>query len=293
MKPGRRLLTLAAALVPVMLAGASAAPAQQEVTEWQQVVLDQLAAFDEAMLERDYHPVVLNVLGSAAQGERQRITVTLIDGVDYGVGAFCDRDCSDIDLRLYDQAGRELLSDLEPDDYPALDLSAQRTEAFEVELDMVTCTAEPCFYGLSLYATTPPSGTWAHSATGRLANGDRELNSGEFFDYHVFRAEAGQSIVVDMTSSDFDTYLLLRDPENGTTPNDDWQGSLNHSRIELEAGTSGTWAVIATSNKAGETGEYALDITVTGGKAAVPRSPEHAVTGGVAKDAISLPGSTR
>ncbi len=108
-------------------------------------------------------------------------------------------------------------------------------------------------------ATVPTSGT-AHR--GELAAGDSTLASGEFADEVRFTARRGQRVVVDLTSKlDLDTYLILRSPAGVQHENDD-AGESSHSRVEVEADTSGTWRAIATSYEAGQTGPYTLRISV-------------------------------
>ncbi len=96
--------------------------------------------------------------------------------------------------------------------------------------------------------------------TGTLAQGDGQIGSGEFRDLYVFDGAAGQSIVVDMSSSDFDTYLRLVTPDGESIENDDHEGSTSQSHIELTLQETGRYRILATSYEAGQTGAYDISL---------------------------------
>ena len=101
--------------------------------------------------------------------------------------------------------------------------------------------------------------------SGTLEDGDETLDSGEFADGYTVEAAAGQTITVDLTSSDFDTYVILRAPSGEQFDNDDLDSDTEHSQLVQRAGEAGTWRVIATSYEEGEGGAYRLAIR-TGGR---------------------------
>ena len=84
-------------------------------------------------------------------------------------------------------------------------------------------------------------------AAGTLAAGDAMLPDKSFYDDYTFTAQAGQTIVVDMWSEAFDTYLILLSPSGETFTNDDHEGDITHSRIQQAADAGGTWTLRATS----------------------------------------------
>ena len=100
------------------------------------------------------------------------------------------------------------------------------------------------------------------SVTGRLEAGDSQLDSGEYLDSHIFDASAGQTIVVELTSTEFDTYLAVVDPAGNAQRNDDHEGRKDLSRVEFVAGQTGSYAVAVTSYKSGETGAYTLSMQI-------------------------------
>ena len=106
-------------------------------------------------------------------------------------------------------------------------------------------------------------------ARGRLQSGDGQLNSGEFYDDFTMTARAGQSIVVDMTSSAFDTYLMVAGPDGFTQQNDDGPNGTN-AQLAFTAPAAGTYMVRATSFRAGETGDYSVSLGSAGSAATRP-----------------------
>ncbi len=99
--------------------------------------------------------------------------------------------------------------------------------------------------------------------SGNLQTGDQTLNSGEFADLYNQNVDRGETIVVEMSSSQFDPYLILRPPGGGTqVDNDDFEGDRTRSRIEYVATQGGNYEVIATSYQPGESGDYGVTIEV-------------------------------
>ena len=118
--------------------------------------------------------------------------------------------------------------------------------------------------GLSRQAAgsrTPPApvqGVQGNSQMGTLTRGDEQLSSGEFMDTYRIEGRAGQRVWIHMTSTDFDTYLMVRGPDGSTFDNDDAEGDGTNSALEITLPASGTYRVVATSYRSGETGTYSL-----------------------------------
>ncbi|MFT7541583.1 MAG: hypothetical protein ACI9K5_002555 [Gammaproteobacteria bacterium] len=107
----------------------------------------------------------------------------------------------------------------------------------------------------------PPEGTLSlnSASTGTLAEGDETLNNGEFEDTWTFEAKAGETVFFELTSNDFDTYLLLVDSSEDVLQNDDLvEGVSAASGIEWTAPSDGRVAIVVTSYRRGETGNYTL-----------------------------------
>lgn len=104
---------------------------------------------------------------------------------------------------------------------------------------------------------------------GQLARGDDTLQSGEYEDEWTFTARRGQTYELNLSSSAFDPYLLVRGPGGLSEDNDDdpaARGSQD-SRLRFTAPADGVVEVSATSYQPGETGAYTLTL---GGAAARP-----------------------
>lgn len=97
---------------------------------------------------------------------------------------------------------------------------------------------------------------------GSLRRGDTTLRSGEYYDTYEFRAERGQRIRVTLESVDFDAYLIISDPDEEQTENDDAEEGVRNSVVEMVAPSSGRYQAIATSYESGERGSYVLTIDV-------------------------------
>jgi len=100
---------------------------------------------------------------------------------------------------------------------------------------------------------------------GTLAEGDEKLDSGEFVDTFTFDGRPGQQVYIDLEATAFDGYLVFLTPSGETVHNDDAEGLAGHSVIEAPLSELGTYGVIVTSYRAGESGAYTLTVRVTEG----------------------------
>ena len=80
-------------------------------------------------------------------------------------------------------------------------------------------------------------------------------------DTHTFRAEAGDTVTVDMTTTTFDGYLFLTSPSGQQWSNDD-HGSTRRSLITQVVREAGEYTVHCTTFSERSTGTYELTITV-------------------------------
>ncbi|MFC1499463.1 caspase family protein [Candidatus Zixiibacteriota bacterium] len=245
-----------------------ATPAQAQLDEWEEVVNNQLAAAHEALVDEGFSLIRDHHKGYLENENKERISFTLRAGVEYRILGVCDSDCNDLDLALYDPKGKMVTNDVATDDYPLLMFTPDETGTYQVEVNMVACTVSPCYYGIGLWGqgggVSGASNKQGDSYSGRLESGDNTLSSGEYVDTYTFEARAGQHITVELHSTDFDTYLMVKSPSGDQTDNDDYEGDVHLSRVDIDAGESGTWSVLATSYEKGETGAYQLSITVGG-----------------------------
>ena len=98
--------------------------------------------------------------------------------------------------------------------------------------------------------------TCGASVNGTLSTSDCTLSDGSYADMYSFPATAGRAVQIDMSSSAFDTYLMLANSSLSLlASNDDGGGGLN-SRITYTPTSSGTLVIIANSLSAGAAGSY-------------------------------------
>lgn len=106
---------------------------------------------------------------------------------------------------------------------------------------------------------------------GQTVNGNLTTNAcpfgdGSFYDVYSFSATAGQQVSVLMTSTAFDTYLFLNNPDGSNLAQDDDGGGGTNSRIPAGSGfitlpTAGTYTIWANSFFSGATGPYTLTLS--------------------------------
>lgn len=105
----------------------------------------------------------------------------------------------------------------------------------------------------------------ALAGAGVLGPGDEQLASGEYFDRVTFSGAAGDQLVIDLTSTEFDPYVLIIDSsENAITQEDDSPGAGLNVRLTFTLPSSGQYTVIVTSALPGESGGYSLALSAPG-----------------------------
>jgi hypothetical protein len=130
---------------------------------------------------------------------------------------------------------------------------------------------------------------------GELAQGDRQLQTGEFADSFPMTFTAGQPVSIRVESSAFDTYLIVRSPSGRQEDNDDLvSGNLN-SGIDIPSAEAGEYTVMVTSYRPGETGPYTLTAggASGGGGGGATRPPTGGTTGSTGPAAAPGSSSTR
>lgn len=137
-------------------------------------------------------------------------------------------------------------------------------------------------YKLNIY-----TGAQSHDGTmppiilsGELVKGDEEIKvegskGGKYVDRHPIDVEAGQHLTIELSSADFDTFLIL-ESEDGSQrwENDDFRDQQEVSYLSVTIPTAGRYIVSATSYDPEEIGDY--DLTIKRG--APPPMPAERVT---------------
>jgi hypothetical protein len=116
-------------------------------------------------------------------------------------------------------------------------------------------------------------------ATGELGAGDPTFEAGEYHDLFVFDGDEGETVRLELSSDDFDTYLGLVTPSGEEIANDDFEGDSERSVIALTLPETGRYRVQATSYAAAETGRYRLALTTSTADIPVERRSQGRVYG--------------
>jgi hypothetical protein len=98
---------------------------------------------------------------------------------------------------------------------------------------------------------------------GTLQEGSAVEDDGSFYDLYLVSGAAGERVVIEMRSGDFDAYLVGGRLVNGAfealEEDDDGAGGTD-ARLEVTLDGSGRYAVLANAFLAGETGAYTLSV---------------------------------
>jgi hypothetical protein len=131
-------------------------------------------------------------------------------------------------------------------------------------------TTSPLLAGPNGPTRQAPGRAHEQIESGSLARSDERLEAGEYVDYIARDFRAGDRVTIDLTSQQFDTYLLVRCDRDSSVEfdNDDLQDDTGHSQIIFEAPTTGTYTIGVTSYAPRETGRYELSIRVDAAAAA-------------------------
>ncbi|MGB7311708.1 MAG: tetratricopeptide repeat protein, partial [Nodosilinea sp.] len=96
--------------------------------------------------------------------------------------------------------------------------------------------------------------------TGVLDESSQVLEDGRFFNVHTFEGVAGQIVVIDLISDEFDSVLTLFGPDVELIAIDDYSGEGTNARLVLSLSGTGRYLVSALSFTPGGIGRYQLAV---------------------------------
>jgi hypothetical protein len=143
MPAARRIPALFAALL-LPVAGFA------QANEYEAVVRAQLEAIKSVGAGEGYSQAFddhFDLLGNQASDD---YTFELKSGREYFIAAVCDQDCSDLDLKLYDENDNVIAEDALVDDAPIVRVTPRWSGQFRLNVGMYDCGNAPCFYGISV-----------------------------------------------------------------------------------------------------------------------------------------------
>ncbi len=115
-----------------------------------EVIWNQIQDSYEENQEMGY--IVTNyIIGTIKNSDDNTWSFYLDSSKDYLFEAFCDEDCEDLDLYLYDDEDNELDKDIEEDDFPLFFFEPSTSGRYKVKVSMYSCAVEPCYFGLAIF----------------------------------------------------------------------------------------------------------------------------------------------
>lgn len=97
--------------------------------------------------------------------------------------------------------------------------------------------------------------------SGTLDVNELTLTDGSAYDTYFFEGRNGQSVTIDMASNEFDTYLILRGPDNTTiASSDDISASNTNSQITTVLPSDGMYTVWANGYDSNAQGQYSISV---------------------------------
>ncbi len=98
-----------------------------------------------------------------------------------------------------------------------------------------------------------------------LGPGDEKLSTGEYFDRVTFSGAAGDEVLIELSSTAFDPYVIVIDAnENVIAQEDDSPGAGLGVRLTVRLPAAGQYTIIVTSAYVGEAGGYSLSLSAPG-----------------------------
>ena len=98
------------------------------------------------------------------------------------------------------------------------------------------------------------------SMSGQLAANDPKLSDGSVYQAWTFVGQAGETIQVDVTSSDFDAYAIVQDGNGVKLAADDDSGGGTNARIVYTLPYSGAYRLIANTYRQGQYGSFTIAV---------------------------------
>jgi hypothetical protein len=146
------------------------------------------------------------------------------------------------------------------------------TGTYTIVVSQYSARASGGRYRVSLAFSEPPAGagrveqiTPGQHVSGRLEPGDRPRGGGGYEDLWEFDGHSGQDVMVEMHSTDFDSYLELRDADGAMVAENDDGGEGNDALILTRLPRDGRYRIVARSyGERQTTGFYELSLSQGG-----------------------------
>lgn len=131
--------------------------------------------------------------------------------------------------------------------------------------------------------------TIGQSISGELMQGDRQQADGSFSDFYVFEGRAGQTVTIEMSSRQLDSYvgLFAEGEKSPLAYNDNAGRSGRDARLNFVLPRTQRYLVAANAASGGETGAYRLSVRETAAVRPTPPKPRDIAPGKPAAGELS------
>jgi len=109
--------------------------------------------------------------------------------------------------------------------------------------------------------------TCGQTKTGAIDSSDCFIQSGIYADFWQFPGVAGQHVVIDATSANMDTFLVLLDNVPTARASDDDSGPGTDSHLEFDLDFTEPWTIAVSNILPFDFGNYSVSLVCTGGSA--------------------------
>ena len=143
-------MTIKKLLMMATAAAIAAIPASASANRYEDQIMWQLENHQRAL--RGGYRMDDYWIGTLRPSESHFLNATIRGGDEVVITGACDEDCTDIDLVIYDDRGRELDRDVLVDDQPVLNFRAPYSGDYEIEVVMYNCSTSYCYAGVALFS---------------------------------------------------------------------------------------------------------------------------------------------
>lgn len=135
----------------LVIGGVAFSSASFALDRYERQVISQLKSAAEELRDDGWRQDFDYFTDKIRRGRTESYKVTLDAKERYLIVAFCDTDCDDVDMRLYDNRGKQVDEDVERDDYPVVTVETGGSARYEVEVWAPGCHARRCTIGIGVY----------------------------------------------------------------------------------------------------------------------------------------------
>ncbi|MCX7356889.1 MAG: toll/interleukin-1 receptor domain-containing protein [Alphaproteobacteria bacterium] len=118
----------------------------------QQIIVAQLQQAQASLAQQGFQQVGQPFSGGLQPGQTWDLPTQMNVGYEYQIVGVCDRDCSDLDIRLFDGNGGLIIEDTSTSSQPNVGVIPSTSGTFNIQVNMYACTVAPCYYAIALYA---------------------------------------------------------------------------------------------------------------------------------------------